>query len=592
MTCEQPERVLTENDLKQIEIDEFRRFQFLDKLLGSELAMKRNGNTVLEVNCGAGGLLRFLRASGWRVSGIECCDEFRELAISRYGLGVLSNENREGELLKASREGYDLILVSQLKSVVGVRQEVLELTRYLRNKKGRIVVQSKTPLIKDETLAWITSMEYRGWYYGLLKPGKGSSSGNGLAISSKLTSLLSRKTKLKESNEPSVGQLILPCSRFEEEVSGHQNRLQPKSRPNSAELRVVHLGYHHPNNAGDTVLYPATRLLWQQQVGSTSFTLQPVHGAVTAETIDMINAHDALLIGGGGLFLPDTNENSISGWQWACPTDLLERIDVPIFVLGVGYNRFKGQQDFAPVFRESVSMLIQKSRFFGLRNSGSVEALKEYIPDSFQEKLSVQPCPTTLLSFLLKYDEEKVSAGRDESRLLSLNIAMDRPHLRFGDSEDDLLWEIADAGREIVRNGWDVQMFAHSGMDTMASVWLQSRGLNCRELRLKGKSPAVVVEQYRSVTLAVGMRGHSQLIPFGLGCPIFSLITHPKLQFFLDDIGCTQWGTPAMQGWGKHLLSFVEEFDFRLSERCLREAQGQLWQQTLKNTELIRGELF
>jgi hypothetical protein len=38
------------------------------------------------------------------------------------------------------------------------------------------------------------------------------------------------------------------------------------------------------------------------------------------------------------------------------------------------------------------------------------------------------------------------------------------------------------------------------------------------------------------------MRGHSQMIPFGCQTPILSLVSHNKLQWFLDDIGQPDWG--------------------------------------------------
>ena len=38
------------------------------------------------------------------------------------------------------------------------------------------------------------------------------------------------------------------------------------------------------------------------------------------------------------------------------------------------------------------------------------------------------------------------------------------------------------------------------------------------------------------------MRGHAQMIPFGLRRPIISIISHDKMRFFLKDINCLEWG--------------------------------------------------
>jgi polysaccharide pyruvyl transferase WcaK-like protein len=47
---------------------------------------------------------------------------------------------------------------------------------------------------------------------------------------------------------------------------------------------------------------------------------------------------------------------------------------------------------------------------------------------------------------------------------------------------------------------------------------------------------------YRAASLVVGMRGHATMIPFGLGTPVLSIISHPKMKYFLDDIERPQWG--------------------------------------------------
>ena len=46
---------------------------------------------------------------------------------------------------------------------------------------------------------------------------------------------------------------------------------------------------------------------------------------------------------------------------------------------------------------------------------------------------------------------------------------------------------------------------------------------------------------YNGVQCVIGMRGHAQMIPFGLNCGIVSLGTHDKMRWFLDDIGAADW---------------------------------------------------
>ncbi|MCC9690569.1 hypothetical protein [Streptomyces sp. MNU103] len=47
---------------------------------------------------------------------------------------------------------------------------------------------------------------------------------------------------------------------------------------------------------------------------------------------------------------------------------------------------------------------------------------------------------------------------------------------------------------------------------------------------------------YARTRLVIGMRGHAGMIPFGVGTPIVSLISHPKMAYFLADIERPEWG--------------------------------------------------
>ena len=43
------------------------------------------------------------------------------------------------------------------------------------------------------------------------------------------------------------------------------------------------------------------------------------------------------------------------------------------------------------------------------------------------------------------------------------------------------------------------------------------------------------------------MRGHSQMIPFGLRKNILSIVSHDKLKWFLEDIDHPEWGVDVRE---------------------------------------------
>lgn len=48
-------------------------------------------------------------------------------------------------------------------------------------------------------------------------------------------------------------------------------------------------------------------------------------------------------------------------------------------MVAVGYNRFRSQDDFEPYFKDNINKIAEKSIFIGLRNNGSIKALKNYV---------------------------------------------------------------------------------------------------------------------------------------------------------------------------------------------------------------------
>jgi len=351
-------------------------------------------------------------------------------------------------------------------------------------------------------------------------------------------------------------------------------------------LRLIHIGIHRNGNAGDTLLFPAVRALLQKYLASIEFTLISLRDTVTQEIIDIINAHDGVIIGGGGLFLKDTNYNKLSGWQWACPVELLEKISVPIIVFAVGYNRFRGQEEFDAVFSQNLNLLLEKSAFFSLRNNGSVEEIKKYVNPSLHEKLLFQPCPTTLLSRFYPY--EKPFNGN--TKILALNIPFDRSNLRYNDQGAIIFKSIAEVVHEIEKNDWKVILYNHIGLDKKAVTWLGKYNVFPPELNLGSIPPGEVIRWYNYANAVIGGRGHSQMIPFGLNIPIFSLISHNKMGYFLDDIKHPEWGEEVLSPLiGDKIREFINSTKNENFNKLLIEAQDLLWHVTTDNMKKLKG---
>jgi polysaccharide pyruvyl transferase WcaK-like protein len=298
--------------------------------------------------------------------------------------------------------------------------------------------------------------------------------------------------------------------------------------------KLLHIGVHNSanRNAGDTLLFPVVRRALDAVLGPFDWELR--------------QAWDEFLpAGGGGLLLRDQlgSDVSNSGWQWNSSVEGVRALDIPLLVFAIGYNRFRGQADFDSVFREHLSAVAAKACFFGLRNSGSIRALSNYLPPHLAKKLRRQYCPTNALWQL--YPEYRKMAQQHDarnSRVLAFNAAFDRPEHRFGESAGEVLASVARAVKAAEDRGWKIVVAAHKTTDRDIELYLDGAGVTYDTADLTEASPADIMSFYAKVDFAFGMRGHAQMIPFGLRRPIMSIISHDKMRFFLEDLGRLEWG--------------------------------------------------
>lgn len=320
--------------------------------------------------------------------------------------------------------------------------------------------------------------------------------------------------------------------------------------------RISHTAFFvKKGNAGD-ILLPAVLqdLINTEQGKPYRWDNKPIQDtAFTDSEIQKINKTNGLIIGGGGLFLKDTNANDVSGWQWNCSVDKLRNINVPICLFAVGYNRFRDQDDFNPIFFEHVNLLAEKTFLIGLRNHGSITALKSYIAPAHHHKIRYQPCMTTLLSRIYP---TQFKAPREQD-LIAINCAFDRSHLRYGNNIGEILNSLASACK-LLSSQHRIAVYSHLPLDDSIIPFLQTHGVPFERVALYRMKKPEIIRAYRKPALVIAMRGHAQMIPFGVHTPTISLISHDKMAWFLEDISSSDWG--------------IEINDLNLSDEIVRKA--------------------
>ncbi|MFD0316905.1 polysaccharide pyruvyl transferase family protein [Streptomyces flavalbus] len=343
-------------------------------------------------------------------------------------------------------------------------------------------------------------------------------------------------------------------------------------------------------NAGDKVLPEAVRMCFGADTGPRHWYQQPVHRLVDEAALERLNARRGIVVGGGGLFLPDTSPNGNSHWQWNVPDDVLARISTPLAVFAVGYNVFDGQLYRRNRFAESLRVLVERSAFFGLRNHGSIDRVRELLPAELRDRVRYQPCPTTVARQLVPDWTDPA----ERSGTVLVNCAYDREGLRFGHDYAHFLAQLATALRRL-RGRAEVRYAAHMPADERFVHDLRrEHGITLPVEPLYDMTNDAIRTLYARSLLVIGMRGHAGMIPFGCGTPILSLVSHPKLAYFLTDIGHREWGLSVHERELGGLL--VERATAVLDDHPaavadVHAAQGFLWKTTQSNLDELR-EIF
>ncbi len=356
--------------------------------------------------------------------------------------------------------------------------------------------------------------------------------------------------------------------------------------------QLAHVAFYMPQqgNAGDKLLPESVRLTFGSDIGPRRWHSLHAHRLFDEAALARVNARRGLVIGGGGLFIPDTAPNGNSGWQWNVPDELLERVDVPVVVYAVGFNAFDGQSYRHRRFTAALRTLVRKSSFFGLRNHGSIERVRRLLPDELQDRVRFQPCPTTVTRHLVAgwSDPER----REDTVLI--NAAYDRAGLRFGHDYGHFLAEMAAAVRAL-RTRAEVVCAAHALDDERIAVDLRrEHGLSLPVIPMYGFDCDRIRDVYARTRLVIGMRGHAGMIPFGCGTPIVSLISHPKMAYFLSDIGRPEWGVSVHD---RHLAARLTEAADRVLDdqdaavADVHDRQRELWDITRANAAELRALL-
>jgi len=264
--------------------------------------------------------------------------------------------------------------------------------------------------------------------------------------------------------------------------------------------------------------------------------------------IDRLNADADMLLVGGGLIFHRPMDESRSGWQFNIGRDDLARIRVPLVVHGIGYNRFAyDTSDFQPQMDAHLQRTQACAALFSTRNAGTkAELIRRgldgdgiaVVPDS---GMFVEPSPIEL-----------PGSGRG-GLTIGLNWAGDRVEQRWPGEPETTARAVAGnlaaalaailaerGGGRVIWTPHLMEIDQHC-RDVFASV-LGDAFVDAETALAHIYPPSLyqvpfLADIYRQCDLVIGMRGHANIVPFGVGTRVVAIGSHAKNRFFLEEIG-------------------------------------------------------
>jgi len=293
---------------------------------------------------------------------------------------------------------------------------------------------------------------------------------------------------------------------------------------------------------------------------------------LTREMIEAMNRDGkALIVGGGGVIMRREQDESLSGWQFNIRLGDLMRLRIPLIVWSIGLNIFPYDKSLSNEVWWHIGEVQKLSKLFSVRNFGTSDAFEKH----GLNRPEVTPDPAVYRRYEKVYGFSQYK--KQNKFLLGLCWAGDRPNLRFCDGNYELtidkLCREMSTFLEFVGDGLVVYI-PHLVEDRRFATYFRDR-LGNKFIDASELYPEMFPENlsfvpklggiYSEMDLVVGMRGHSNIIPFAHNTPFIGLGEHVKNKFF-----CAEHKVPILdntcQGFSKMAASV-------LSEHARREAR-------------------
>ena len=256
---------------------------------------------------------------------------------------------------------------------------------------------------------------------------------------------------------------------------------------------------------------------------------------------------DMLLLGGGGLI--EANKNTGTGHKLPLNKEVMEHINIPIVLYGVGVNYFRNKPKFDEQDILVLNDVLQGATLVSVRNDGSLESLQEI---GLASKIIEIPDPGLLCSNP-KGRIEKVREGFLQPAWNTGQAILDgRSLTRENISMISSIMSTSNISRLIPHSIKDYNLASRLGKFCIYDIQGYKEQVSFNRYQ-------EIFEDYRKYDYIVAMRGHGQLVSIGMNIPGIYFSTQDKLLSFSKKNGFMDYTVDIEEkDWANNLTKKIE----------------------------------
>lgn len=274
-------------------------------------------------------------------------------------------------------------------------------------------------------------------------------------------------------------------------------------------------------------------------------------GVFGKEFIDLANAHDLVIFGGGGFFRLKW-EYSQTGTTLDLSKEVLEAIKKPILFNCIGASIEKECNEFiVDRFRKFLDIICRNPHYLvSVRNDGSYELLNKLYNNEYRSGLLRVPDG----GFFTKCENWYDICEVDKNFInIAINLAGDMPEVRFEGGEiyrdvENFIIEFSETCNKLLYDHPNYRLvfiphiysdleIIYKVISKLNDVFIRTR-IVCTGLYNGAATDGLkAFYVYKNCDLVLGMRYHSNVVPIGMNIPTIMLGTYePHIKLY-DDLG-------------------------------------------------------